>query len=154
MDRFLFKVEVGYPPREHEREMVRVHGRGGGFGRLDRFALTPVVESAFLERAVAAVAEIRMADEIGDYVVDVVRATREHPAVLCGASPRAAVMLSGASRAIALLSGRDYVVPDDVKSLARPVLRHRIVLSPAAEIEGRSTADVVQDVLQRVTAPR
>jgi MoxR-like ATPase len=100
------------------------------------------------------VAAVRLSDEIVDYVVDLVRATREHPALVCGASPRAASMLASAARSNALLAGRDYVVPDDVKKLARAALRHRVVVAPGAEIEGRSSADVVAEVVQRTAAPR
>jgi MoxR-like ATPase len=87
-------------------------------------------------------------------VVDLVRATRGRPALLCGASPRAAAMLATAARARAALSGRAFVIPDDVKSLALPVLRHRVVLAPGAEIEGQSADGVVRRVVEEVEAPR
>jgi MoxR-like ATPase len=154
LDRFLFKVEVNYPTRDAEREMVRVHGHRSAFLGLERFEIERVASPDFLERASAAVAAVRLSDEIVDYVVDLVRATREHPALVCGASPRAASMLASAARSSAFLAGRDFVVPDDVKKLARATLRHRVVVAPGAEIEGRSSADVVAEVVQRTAAPR
>ena len=98
--------------------------------------------------------ELRLADPIADYVVDLVRATRGRPALSCGASPRAANMLAASSRALAVLRGRDYVIPDDVKQLAVPALRHRILLAPGAEIEGLTSEVVVKQVVEQVAAPR
>jgi MoxR-like ATPase len=100
------------------------------------------------------VAQIRLSDALVDYVVDLVRATRERPSLLCGASPRSAAMLAAASRAAAALAGRDFVIPDDVKSLALPALRHRVVLAPGAELEGLTAEGVIRQVLTEVAAPR
>jgi len=97
---------------------------------------------------------IRLSSDIVDYIVDIVRATRENPALQFGASPRAANMLASAARAFAGLGGRDYVIPDDVKLLAPPTLRHRLVLAPGAEIEGLDTDKVVAQILEQVPAPR
>jgi MoxR-like ATPase len=95
-----------------------------------------------------------MIDEVVDYVVSLVRATRDAADLESGASPRAASMLAGAARARAALDGRDYVIPDDVKALAPAVLRHRIALSPAAEIEGRPVESVIARLIEQVEAPR
>jgi MoxR-like ATPase len=95
-----------------------------------------------------------MADEVVDYVVALARTTRQHPSLLCGASPRAASMLATAARARAVLDGRDFVLPDDVKELVRPAFAHRVVLSPGAEVEGTTTAAVLQQVVDQVPAPR
>jgi MoxR-like ATPase len=100
------------------------------------------------------VAEIRVSDGILDYIVDLVRATRERPSIAFGASPRAASMLTTACRALAALNGRDFVLPDDVKRLAVPALRHRIVLAPGAEIEGLTAETAVRQILEQVPAPR
>jgi MoxR-like ATPase len=113
-----------------------------------------VADLARLGEARAVVAAVRLADPIVDYVVDLVRATRGRPTLSCGASPRAANMLAAASRALAVLRGRDYVIPDDVKDLAVPVLRHRVLLAPGAEIEGLTPETVVTQVLEQVAAPR
>ena len=102
----------------------------------------------------AAIAGIRLVDEVVGYVVGLVRATRETPDLETGASPRSAAMLATAARARAALEGRDYVIPDDVKALALPALRHRVILSPAAEIEGRQVDQIIQGLIDRVEAPR
>ena len=114
----------------------------------------PVTDLAGLTAARAAVAAVKLSDEMIDYIVDLVRATRGRPTLLCGASPRSANMLASASRALAVLRGRDFVTPDDVKALAVSVLRHRVVLSPGAEIDGTTAEAVVRQVLEQVAAPR
>jgi MoxR-like ATPase len=154
LDRFLFKVNVDYPSRDEERAMVALHGHRTAMPRLSDFEVTPVADLAFLSGARQAVSGIRLSEPVLDYVVDVVRATRGRTTLLCGASPRAANMLATASRALAALDGRDYVIPDDVKRLAIPTLRHRVVLSPGAEIEGVSAEAVIRQVLEQVPAPR
>ena len=154
LDRFLFKVQVEYPSRDAEREMVRLHGHRAAMPSLEEFGLKAVLTLADLAAARAAVAAVRLTDPLVDYVVDLVRATRGRPTLLCGASPRSANMLATASRALAVLRGRDFVIPDDVKELAAPTLRHRVVLAPGAEIEGVTTQTVVEQVVQQVEAPR
>ncbi len=153
LDRFLFKIEIGYPTRDQERAMVRKHG-GAFRSETQLEQIESVLDLQGLEAARATVREVKATDEILDYAVDVIRATREHSALQLGASPRALNMLAAASRAHAVIQGRDFVIPDDVKRLATPLLRHRIVISPAAEIEGASAASIVEEILNRVTAPR
>ncbi|HEY0325794.1 MAG TPA: magnesium chelatase, partial [Allosphingosinicella sp.] len=104
--------------------------------------------------AIATVASLPMVGEVVDYVVGLIRSTRTAPDLEGGASPRAAALLAGAARARAALDGRDYVIPDDGKALAPAVLRHRVILSPAAEIEGRPVESVVQRLIEEVEAPR
>ena len=99
-------------------------------------------------------AGIRLSDPIADYVVDLIRETRVRPQFLAGGSPRAILMLAAAARAWAVLQGRDYVIPDDVKRLAIPTLQHRLVLAPSAEIEGITAAEALRQVLEQVPAPR
>jgi MoxR-like ATPase len=154
LDRFLFKLLVTYPGREQERAIVRQHGNRTAMPRLEDFGLRPVIDEAGLLEMRAAVAGITLADSLVDYIVDVVRATRSHPALEVGASTRAANMLAAAARAYAALDGRDFVIPDDIKTLALPVLRHRLVLSAGAEIEGQSADRVVTDVLEQTPVPR
>ena len=154
LDRFLFKLTVDYPERDDERLMVRTHGRRSGMPELDQFDIAPIADGPALARACDAVAEVLLKDEMVDYVVDLVRATRSHPALLCGASPRAANMLATAARARAALAGRDFVIPDDVKELAGPTLGHRVVLAPGAEIDGTTAPDVVRQIIDQVEAPR
>ena len=134
--------------------MVRVHGHRTAMPDLPAFGLQAAAGLDVLLAARARVAELRLADEMVDYIVDLVRATREHPSLVTGASPRACNMLATASRAYAALQGRDFVIPDDVKVLAVPCLGHRVVLAPGAEIEGLTANDVLRQVLDRVPAPR
>ena len=154
LDRFLFKLQVGYPDRDHERSMVKLHGHRTAMPTLEELGVTAVADLPTIEACRAVVREVRLSDEIVDYVVDLVRATRGRPTVACGASPRAANMLASASRALAVLRGRDFVTPDDVKALAVPTLRHRLVLAPGAEIEGLTAEGEVRRVLEEVAAPR
>ncbi|HEY0483275.1 MAG TPA: MoxR family ATPase [Kofleriaceae bacterium] len=154
LDRFLFKVVIGYPSRDEERDVVRRHGHRTTMPRLADFDLQPVADLGLLVAMRQVVQQIRASDAILDYIVDLVRATRERPSIAFGASPRAATMLTTASRAYAALAGRDYVLPDDIKALAVPALRHRLVLAPGAEIEGLTTEAVVRQILDQVPVPR
>jgi len=154
LDRFLFKVLVGYPTRDQERVMVTTHGHQTAMPGLDRFALEPVADLRFITWVRQAVAGLRLAEETVAYIVDLVRATREHPALRYGGSPRAANMLAAAARASAVLEGREFVIPDDVKQLAPALLRHRLILSPAAEIDGRMVEEVVHSIIETIEAPR
>jgi MoxR-like ATPase len=154
LDRFLFKIAVGYPDRDEERTMVRVHGHRTVTPPISEFGLRPVASREDVLAMRRAVAAIRLSDEIVDYVVDLVRATRGRPALLCGGSPRSANMLATAARAHAAMRGRAYVIPDDVKFLAQAVLRHRVVLAPGAEIEGTTADAAIGTILEEVEAPR
>jgi MoxR-like ATPase len=154
LDRFLFKVVIGYPSRDEERDVVRRHGHRTTMPRLADFGIQPVADLGTLIAMREAVQHIRASDGILDYIVDLVRATRERPSIAFGASPRAATMLATASRAYAALAGRDFVLPDDVKTLAVPALRHRVVLAPGAEIEGLTAEAVVRQILEQVPVPR
>ncbi len=154
LDRFLFKLLVEYPSAEEEALIVARFGAGRGAPSPARMGVGAVTESTAIAAAVDAVSTVTLADTVIDYIVRLVRATRESADLAAGASPRAAVVLAGAARARAALDGRDYVIPDDVKALAIAVLRHRMLLSPAAEIEGRAAETIVADLIQRTEAPR
>ena len=154
LDRFLFKHLMGYPDVEEERRIVAAHGARFGAPRPEEWGVTPSVSAQELSAALSAVAAVPMVDEVVDYVVALVRSTREAPDLSGGASPRSAAMLAGAARARAALDGRDYVLPDDVKALAPPVLRHRVQLSPASEIEGKPVEGVINRLIEEVEAPR
>ena len=154
LDRFLFKVLVSYPSREEERTMVRAHGHQTATPDLEQLGLRPLCDLAFIGEVRSLVSSLRIADEMVDYIVDLVRATREHPALRWGASPRSANMLAAASRAAAVLDGRDFVIPDDVKRLWKPLMRHRVILSPSAEVDGLGTEAVLDQVLSNVPAPK
>ncbi|HVR09627.1 MAG TPA: MoxR family ATPase [Thermoanaerobaculia bacterium] len=154
LDRFLFKVLVGYPSRDQERAMVATHGQHTAMPGLERFGLAPVADLRFVSWVRSAVAGLRLADETVAYIVELIRATREHPALRYGASPRAANMLASAARAAAVLEGRDFVIPDDVKALWKPLLRHRVVLAASAEVDGIGADQVLDQILAQVPAPR
>ena len=154
LDRFLFKQVLSYPTVEQERAIVATHGLRTGTPNPADLGVTPVVGAAEITAAVDLVATIRLADEVVDYIVRLVRSTRESADLEAGVSPRGGAMLATAARARAVLQGRDYVIPDDVKALALPALRHRVVLSPAAEVEARLPDQVVQSLIDQVEAPR
>jgi MoxR-like ATPase len=154
LDRFLFKMIIDHPSRDEEREIVRRHGHRSAMPRVEDFGLVAVADGAALAQARAAVTQIRLSDPLIDYIVDVIRATREHSSLEVGASTRAANMLAAAARAFAVLAGRDFVIPDDVKFLALPVLRHRLTLSPSAEIEGLTADRILREVIDQTPAPR
>lgn len=154
LDRFLFKLIVGYPSAAEEARIVARYGEGKSAPKPAELGVEAVTTAAELGRAQAAIASITLAESIVDYVVRLVRATRESGDLVVGASPRAAVLLAGAARARAALDGRDYVIPDDVKALATAVLRHRLILSPAAEIEGKQVEAIVAALVEGTEAPR
>jgi MoxR-like ATPase len=154
LDRFLFKIVIDYPSRDEEREIVLRHGHRSAMPRLADFDLAAVATAVDLSFARAVVANILLSDVLIDYIVDIVRATRGHVAIETGASTRAANMLAAAARAFAATQGRDFVIPDDIKALAIPLMRHRIVLSPSAEIEGLAADRVLRDILDQTAAPR
>jgi MoxR-like ATPase len=154
LDRFLFKIRIDVPDRDAEREMVRLHGHRTASPAVGSLALAPLVDAGFIAAARATVAKVRLSEPMVDYIVDLARATRRSPSLAAGASPRACIMLATAARALAVLAGRDYVIPDDVQSLARPVLAHRVVLAPGAEIEGHAADDVLARILETLPVPR
>lgn len=154
LDRFLFKLAIDYPDEAAERAIVAQYGTRTGSPRPEDSGVAQIADAAALAAASDAVLGVRLADEIVAYVVALIRATRGHADLAHGASPRAASALAAASRAAAALEGRDYVIPDDVKLLAQPLLRHRVVLSPSAEIDGRRADDIVTQLIDRVEAPR
>src|SRR6516162_90797 len=154
LDRFLFKIIIHHPSRDEEREIVRRHGHRSAMPRLEDFGLRAVADAATLARMREAVIHIRLSDPLVDYIVDVIRATREHSSLEVGASTRAANMLAAAVRAFAMLQGREFAIPDDVKALALPVLRHRLTMSPSAEIEGLTTDRIVREIIDQTPAPR
>jgi MoxR-like ATPase len=143
-----------YPTEEEERAIVAGHGARSGLPDPGEMGVSPAADGESIAAAAAAVSSVRLNEAVTNYIVGLVRATRETADLETGASPRSAAMLAIASRARAALDGRDYVIPDDVKALALPALRHRVILSPAAEIEGRRADEVVAGLIDRVEAPR
>ena len=154
LDRFLFKQTLDYLSRDDELKVVETHGAQAGMPDPVSLGVEPVADAATVAAAIRTVGQVRLSPEITAYVVDLIRTTRESADLQTGASPRAGAMLAVASRARAVLDGRDYVIPDDVKGLALPALRHKVVLSPAAEIEGRRVEQVIRAIIDQVPAPR
>ncbi|HEX7243246.1 MAG TPA: MoxR family ATPase [Longimicrobiaceae bacterium] len=154
LDRFLLKVVVDYPGEEAERAILDRYADGFSADRSDTYGIEPVLGAGELLALRRAVAAVHVEPSVRDYVTRIVRATREEPSFALGASPRAGVALFLASRAEALLAGRDFVVPDDVKTLALPVLRHRVLLTPEAEVEGTAVDARLEALLRTLPAPR
>jgi MoxR-like ATPase len=152
LDRFLLKVNVGYPSATEEEAILRLGHRGVAPATLDDVQVA--ANATDVAAAQAEVDATAVADEVGAYVVAVVRRTRELPSVALGASPRAAVHLLAASKAAARLRGRGFVTPDDVAAMAPPVLRHRLVLRPEAELERYRPDDAITAALASVPVPR
>ena len=154
LDRFLFKLLVAYPSAAEEAKIVSTFGERAGPSRAADMGVEAVADAATIAAAAAAVKTVTLSDSVTDYIVRLIRATRESADLSAGASPRAAVLLANAARARAALEARDYVLPDDVKALAASVLRHRLLLSPAAEIEGKQVEALVAALVEATEAPR
>jgi MoxR-like ATPase len=154
LDRFLLKLILPLPSRETEIDVLNRHAAGFNPRDLNAAGLRTAAGPADLEAARAAVAKTTVSPEISGYIVDICRTTRESPSLTLGVSPRGATALLATSRAWAWLTGRDYVIPDDVKALSLPTLRHRLQLRPEAEMEGVTADSVITSVLARVPVPR
>ncbi|MGK5676188.1 AAA family ATPase [Micromonospora sp. URMC 106] len=154
LDRFLLKLTVPLPSREEEMGVLRAHHAGFDPRDLTAAGVRPVATAADLAAARAAVGRVHMAEPLFGYIVDLCRATRSTPALELGASPRGATALLTTAKAWAWLAGRDHVVPDDVKAVARPTLRHRLRLRPEVELEGVGVDAVLDTVLATVPTPR
>ncbi|QNQ09300.1 MoxR family ATPase [Sphingomonas alpina] len=154
LDRFLFKQTVDYPSASEERRIIAAHGARRSAMSPENWGVEAKGDAKAIQAAVEAVASVKLVDEVIDYIAALIRGTRDVADLESGASPRAGAMLAGAARARAALDGRDFVIPDDVKILAPPLLRHRLILSPAAEIDGRAIEDVVAGIIDTIEAPR
>jgi MoxR-like ATPase len=152
LDRFLLKLNVPLPPRDQEIAILGRHA--AGFDPRDLSGLAAVAGPAELAAGREAVRNVLVAQELLGYIVDIAGATRHSPALQLGVSPRGATALLATARAWAWLSGRDFVIPDDVKAMARPTLRHRIALRPEAELEGANPDGVLDGILASVPVPR
>ncbi|MDF1781003.1 MAG: MoxR family ATPase [Alcanivoracaceae bacterium] len=154
LDRFLFKVVIEYPPAAEEARIMRMILDGTIDDDLNVEGLQAITDGAGIIAMQNAVATVSVDDAVLDYALRIVRATRDMPGLARGAGPRASIAIVCAARANALLEGRDFVIPDDIKAVARPVLRHRIQLSADAEIEGQTTEMLLDKLLAQVAAPR
>ena len=154
LDRFMFKTIVPYPAMEMETEMLSRYNQGFNSIRVNEVGIDPVVDADSLIELRRAVTAVSVDQSIIEYIAKVVRRTRKNPAIVLGASPRASIWLLLGAKAQAALSGRSYVIPDDVKHLAAPVLRHRLILRAEAEIEGLTSDRVIESTLAEVEVPR
>jgi MoxR-like ATPase len=154
LDRFLFKLSIGYPSIEDEREIVIRHGSRASMPKISDFGVSPVLGMEHLAAARGISARVQLSEALINYIVDIVRATRVHHAIENGASPRAANMMASAARAYAAVCGRDFVIPDDIKHLAIPILRHRIVMTAASDIEGVTSDQALRTIIDQIEVPR
>lgn len=148
IDRFLIKILIDYPSFEEEEEILK------RINIIEEWPVKPVAEGENILRMSKMVKKVHVAESIIEYIVRIVQATRKHPHVRLGASPRAAIALLKLSSSLALLSGRSYVLPDDVKEAAKPVLRHRIILKPGLDIESKTTVEgIIDSILESIPTP-
>ncbi|MFN7017898.1 MAG: AAA family ATPase [Fimbriimonadales bacterium] len=154
LDRFLLKVVMDYPSEDEERAILKLHDEGFRAHQLEQIGLTPVMGAEELAQVRAVVRAVQVSDEVRDYILQIVRRTRQNDYLLVGASPRAGIALLLVSKALAALRGRGFVTPDDVKQMALPVLRHRLILKPEAEVEGLSADRILTSILEATPVPR
>ena len=148
LDRFMMRVVIGYPSREKELEMLDIYGVRSTF--LD---LQPVLGVDEVQAMIGIAKEVAISRSVKNYIIDLVEGTRLHPDVMLGASPRSALFLQGLARSRAASKGRNYVMPDDIKALAEPVLEHRLAMRPEAQMRGETVVDLIEDVLGRIRVP-
>jgi len=154
LDRFLLKVIVDYPDENHEREILLHSHKGVDIHRRVEMEVQPVADAEKVLAAQAAVDNVTVVEEVFNYIASLVRQSRQLFAIRLGASPRAGVYWLRVSKAWAALQGRDFVIPDDVKNVAKPILRHRLILKPEAELEGLTPDAVIDGLLDSVPVPR
>ena len=152
MDRFIFKINIGYPSLQEEAEILRRHQGRPDLNKLDW--ITPVLSDEALREYQTKVPSIHASEEIVGFISRLVHSTRDHQDILIGASPRASLALFNGAKALSVLKGRDFVTPDDVKDLAVPVLNHRIVLTAEKEMEGGKVSQVISQLLKMTEVPR
>jgi MoxR-like ATPase len=148
LDRFMMRVVIGYPSRQKELEILDTHGVRSTFHDLQ-----PVVSIPEIDELIETAREVTVSSSVKTYIIDLVEGTRQHPDVLLGASPRSALFLQRLSRARAASQGREYVIPDDIKALAHPVLEHRMALRPEAQMRGDTLPDLIDEIMTRLRVP-
>ena len=147
IDRFMVKVDVGYPSREEEKDILKK------YNIIEEFNVAKVAEAQEIIEASQIIRNIHVSDPVIDYILDISRATREHSMIRLGASPRASIFLMRMSQAWAAINGRSYVLPDDVKSVAVPVLAHRIILKPGVTPEPGLTEKIIEQIINTIPTP-
>jgi len=154
VDRFMMKIVIKYPPENAETEILDKVEAGFDSSNLNTINIQKVLDLERLTSIREIAKKVRVEEIVRRYVTQIIRATRSKPQITLGASPRAGVMLMGAAKGRALVMGRDFATPDDVKAMALPVLRHRILLVPEAEVEGKTTDDCINEILLTIEVPR
>jgi MoxR-like ATPase len=154
VDRFLMKINITYPPRKEENNILVSYRDGLLSDKPKSLNLKPVLDEQRFVKIKDTIAGIFVDDKIINYITEITNATRDYPGIEVGASPRGSVALLQTSRVKAAVEGRDFVIPDDVKYLAFPVLRHRLILEPEAEIEGFSADDYLKKIIEKIKVPR
>jgi len=152
LDRFIFKINVGYPNLEEEILILKSHNERKG--ELAQTLIMPILSEEELLEYKAKVHEIRVEEKLLHYTAELIIKTRNHPHIYLGGSPRASLAVLAASKAFAAINGRDFIIPEDIKKVLHPVLRHRIILTPEREMEGMTTDKVIEMVMHSVEVPR
>ncbi|PWL30032.1 MoxR family ATPase [uncultured Roseivirga sp.] len=152
LDRFLFKLTVGYPSIDQEMDILINHHEQKV--AVDLEAVQPVLSPSDIADFKKVVGQVHVEQEVLKYIAEIVAATRKHVSLILGASPRASVSILVASKAFAAMNGRDFVTPEDVKFIAVPVMRHRVILTPESEMEGISSDEVIKEIIDKVEVPR
>jgi MoxR-like ATPase len=154
-DRFMLKITMNHPERDEELTLAdRMLGKDSPENVLASGLVKPVLTPEILTKLRESLEDILVKEELGAYIVDIVRETRRHPSILVGAGPRATQALILAARTHAAINGRDFITPDDIKALALPVLEHRLILRPEFEIEGLTINEVIDEILKEIAVPR
>ncbi len=154
LDRFLMKLKLDYPDGDAEYEIVNSYVNGFNAADIESMEIPTVIKKKELINCRKAISKVKVREDMVNYIISIVRATRTSPVVTLGASPRAAVSLMLASRALAAINNRDFVIPDDVKTLTYPVLGHRLILTPEAEMDGVTTERAIHSVVESIKVPR
>jgi MoxR-like ATPase len=154
IDRFLMKILIEYPSAAAEKEIIKRHHQGFSSIDIDKSGIEPVCSAEDIFRIREAAQKVSVDDMLMEYIVNIISETRNNPAIDIGSSPRGSIALLQCSKACAIYSGRDYVIPEDIKKMAVPVLRHRIILKPELELEGIRPDHAVKEILSKVKVPR
>lgn len=154
LDRFLLKIMIDYPNEAEEKAVLSLYQGGFRAQRLEEAGLEQVITASGLEECRQITAQVGVEDKMMDYILQIVRKTRQSDYLMVGASPRAGIALLLMSKALAALRGRDFVIPDDVKQMVLPVIRHRLILKPEAEVEGLNADRILHSLLETIPVPR
>lgn len=154
LDRFMFKIRIGYPCAEFERQVLREHHATSGLSSPERLGVHKVVTPQGIIDSRNIIRDTSVREEVIDYLQRLTEATRNNDSLVVGASPRSGLMLLMGAKSLARFAGRDFVTPEDIKTAFLPALRHRIVLSPTAELEGTTTDDILAEIMEVVEVPR